>query len=208
MRAALRVVGELGVTAGLVLLMFCAYLLWGTASYTERHQRILQEQLDQELDQRKRKKDARGIELGRALALLSIPRLGADYKYAIVEGVDPESLRKGPGHYPGTAMPGQVGNFVISGHRTTYAAPFNRLNELRRGDDIVVDTRDARFTYRVIRKEVVVPTQLSVVAPVPQHPARRPSQALITLATCHPEYSARQRLIVYGVLVVREDRRT
>jgi sortase A len=140
--------------------------------------------------------------------LLRIPRLGADYKYAIVEGTDPEELRAGPGHYPDTAMPGQIGNFVISGHRTTYSAPFNRIDELRHGDDIVVDARDARYIYRVIRQEVVDPTQTDVADPVPEHPAQRPRQALITLTTCHPEYSARQRLVVYGVLASREERHT
>ena len=63
--------------------------------------------------------------------------------------MDAEHLRKGPGHYPGTALPGKIGNFVVSGHRTTYAAPFNRIGELRRGDEIVVEAREARYTYRV-----------------------------------------------------------
>jgi sortase A len=125
-----------------------------------------------------------------------------------VEGVDAAKLRQGPGHYPGTAMPGEIGNFVLSGHRTTYSAPFNRIDELRRGDDIVVDARDARYTYRVTRAEVVEPTRMEVIAPVPEHPGERPARPMITLTTCHPEYSARQRLIVYGVLAQREERTT
>ena len=114
----------------------------------------------------------------------------------------------GPGHYPGTAMPGEIGNFVLSGHRTTYAAPFNRIDELRRGDDIVVEAREARYTYRVTRTRIVEPTEVDVIAPVPGQPGREPAKAMITLSTCHPEYSAAQRLIVFGELDRREDRRT
>ncbi|WP_433500611.1 class E sortase [Sphaerimonospora sp. CA-214678] len=215
----LRAIGELGVAVGLVLLLFYAYLLWGTDSYTEGQQRALQRQLAQVFGQepgggsgdgsahgKTGNQPIKKIKLGRALALLRIPRLGADYKYAVVEGVGPEELRKGPGHYPGTALPGQIGNFVISGHRTTYAAPFKKIDELRRGDEIVVDAADARYTYRVDHKEIVEPTDLAVVDPVPGHPSRRPSKAMITMTTCHPEYSARQRLIVYGVLAKREER--
>lgn len=211
----LRVIGELGIPVGLVLLLFYAYLLWGTDSYTEEQQRVLQRQLSQRFDHeptgklsQKKSSDAPGkIKLGHALALLRIPRLGADYQYAIVEGVGPEELRMGPGHFPETALPGQVGNFVISGHRTTYAAPFNRIDELRRGDDIVVEAAEARYTYRVVRKTIVAPTDLSVIEPVPGRPARRPTKAMITMTTCHPKYSAQQRLVVYGVLAQREERR-
>ncbi|WP_326826680.1 class E sortase [Streptosporangium sp. NBC_01639] len=199
MRAALRAFGELGITAGVIVLLFCAYLLWGTGAYTAQQQTVLRRQLLQEF---KKKEPPRlgAIRLGGAMALLRIPRFGHDYRYAIVEGVGPEELRLGPGHYPGSAMPGKIGNFVLSGHRTTYAAPFNRIGELRRGDDIVVDTREARYTYQVTGTRVVAPTEVGVVAPVPDRPGRKPTNALITLATCHPEYSAAQRLIVFGKL--------
>ncbi|SNT61743.1 sortase A [Streptosporangium subroseum] len=204
MRATLRALGELSITTGLVLLLFCAYLLWGTGSYTVEQQTLLQRQLSEEKGPRLLGK----VRLGGAVAMLRIPRFGADYRYAVVEGIDRDRLRMGPGHYPGTAMPGEVGNFVLSGHRTTYAAPFNRIDELRRGDDIVVEAREARYTYRVTRTRIVEPTEVDVIAPVPDQPGREPSKALITLSTCHPEYSAAQRLIVFGELDRREDRRT
>ena len=207
MRLILRTCGELSITAGLVLLLFCAYLLWGTSAYTERQQAILQRQLAEDAAGPDDPAKSLGkLQLGRAVALLTIPRLGADYRYAIVEGVDPENLRQGPGHYPGTAQPGEIGNFVVSGHRTTYAAPFNRIDELRRGDEIVVDTREARYVYRVTQKKIVEPTQLDVIDPVPEHPDMSPAKAMITLSTCHPEYSATQRLIVFGTLASTEDR--
>ncbi|MFK4036434.1 class E sortase [Nonomuraea wenchangensis] len=199
MRAALRALGETSITAGLILMLFCAYLLWGTGSYTQSQQLLLQRELAAARAAGERGRLDR-IDLGRAVALLSIPRLGPGYRYAIVEGVGADQLRKGPGHYPGSALPGQVGNFVVSGHRTTYAAPFNRLDELERGDEIVVDAREARYTYRVTSQDVVEPDEVDVLAPVPGKPDIRPIRAYITLSTCHPEFSAAQRLIVYGVL--------
>lgn len=194
-RATLRTVGELSVTAGLILTLFCAYLLWGTSAYTESQQLLLQRELAAASAGRIEK-----IELGGALAMLRIPRLGRGYEYAVVEGVDAEHLKRGPGHYPGSALPGKVGNFVISGHRTTYAAPFNRIDELERDDEIIVEAREARYTYRVTSQDIVEPDEIEVIAPVPGKPDIRPIRAYITLSTCHPEYSAAQRLIVYGVL--------
>ncbi|MFI7105454.1 class E sortase [Nonomuraea sp. NPDC050227] len=206
MRSIFRAVGELSITAGLVLMLFCAYLLWGTGAYTKSQQLLLQRELAAEKAERDRGRIDK-IQLGRAVAMLSIPRLGRDYRYAIVEGVDAEHLKKGPGHYPDSAMPGQIGNFVVSGHRTTYAAPFKELDELERGDEIVVDAREARYTYRVTSQDVVEPTEVEVLAPVPGKPDIRPIRAYITLSTCHPEYSAAQRLIVYGVLKKTELRK-
>jgi sortase A len=199
MRAALRALGETSITAGLILMLFCAYLLWGTGAYTRSQQLLLQRELDAAKAAGERGRLDR-IDLGRAVAVLGIPKLGPGYRYAIVEGVGADQLRKGPGHYPGSALPGQIGNFVVSGHRTTYAAPFNRLDELERGDEIVVDAREARYTYRVTSQDVVEPDEVDVLAPVPGKPDIRPIRAYITLSTCHPEYSAAQRLIVYGVL--------
>ncbi|MFC4111660.1 class E sortase [Nonomuraea zeae] len=202
MRATLRAVGETSITAGLILMLFCAYLLWGTGAYTQSQQLLLQRQLAAKKDGRLAK-----IELGQAVALLRIPRLGRDYRYAVVEGVDPEHLKKGPGHYPDSAMPGQIGNFVLSGHRTTYAAPFNEIDELERDDEIIVEAREARYTYRVTSQDIVRPDEIDVLAPVPGKPDIRPIRAFITLSTCHPEYSAAERLIVYGVLKDTEPRK-
>lgn len=197
--------GDLSVTAGLVVLLFCAYLLWGTGAYTAEQQVLLIRQFVEPRDAEP-EPGLRPVRLGGAMAILSIPRLGDDYRYAVVEGVDQDRLRMGPGHYPGTAMPGKIGNFVLSGHRTTYAAPFNRIGELHRGDPIVVDTHEARYTYRVTGSRVVDPTELGVIAPVPGRPGQVPARALITLATCHPEYSAARRLVVFGELERRQNR--
>jgi sortase A len=118
----------------------------------------------------------------------------------IVEGVSVADLRVGPGHYPGTALPGQVGNFAVAGHRATHGNGFMRLNELVPGDLVVVEVQDAWLTYRVTGHEVVDPSDVSVIAPVPGDPGVPPTQPLITLTTCDPWYSAAHRLIVHGKL--------
>jgi sortase A len=116
----------------------------------------------------------------------------------VVEGVGREDLRKGPGHVPSTVMPGEPGTFAVSGHRTTYGAPFYRLDELRKGDRVLVVTKGWLFAYTVRRTQVVLPTDTWVLDDVPG-PGGTP-KATITLTTCHPRYSARQRLIVLGDL--------
>lgn len=140
------------------------------------------------------------VALGNGVAILRVPRFGRNYAVVIVEGVGRADLRRGPGHYPGTALPGQVGNFAVAGHRTTYGAPFSRLGDLRVGDAVVLETRTAWLTYRVTTSRIVPPTAVSVTAPVPAAPGRRPSAALLTLTTCNPRYSDRERLVVFGAL--------
>jgi sortase A len=198
-RTIIRSVGELCITAGLILLLFVAYELWGTGRYTASQQDKLSEQLNKEWDNERVTTER--VRLGQGLALIRIPRLGHDYDYVVVEGVSVGDLRKGPGHYPGSALPGQLGNFVISGHRTTYQAPFNKIDKLRNGDRILVDTRSKQYIYQVTGQRIVMPSDVEVVAPVPFHPKRRPTERLITLTTCHPKYSAARRLIVFGRLV-------
>ena len=199
MRTIIRSLGELCITAGLILLLFVAYELWGTGRYTAGQQNKLAAQLTKDWDSGRVTTER--VRLGHGLALIRIPRLGQNYRYVVIEGVSVSDLRKGPGHYPGTALPGQVGNFVISGHRTTYRAPFNKIDKLRHGDKILVDTRTTQYVYQVTAQRIVRPSAVDVVAPVPFHPGRRPNQRLITLTTCHPKYSAARRLIVFGRLV-------
>jgi sortase A len=200
-RIFIRSVGELCITAGVVLLLFVAYELWGTGAYTQAQQHKLGDELDRSWKAGAGKVTTERVRLGHGLALIRIPRLGKGFHYVIIEGVSVADLRKGPGHYPGTAMPGQIGNFVVSGHRTTYLAPFNKLGELRGGDKILIDTRAEQYVYKVTSTKVVQPSDVSVAAPVPEHPRANPTKRLITLTTCNPKYSAAQRLIVFGRLI-------
>lgn len=205
MRVLLRSFGELVLTGGLVLLLFVAYELWGTSAYTAAEQQALHQDLQREWGAGERVTSER-VRLGKGIALLRIPRFGKKYRFVIVEGVSVADLRKGPGHYPGTALPGEVGNFVVSGHRTTYSAPFNRVGELRKGDRILIDTRDMQYVYRVTGDRIVRPDAVAATAPVPFHPGRKPTKRLITLTTCHPKYSAARRLLIFGELVEQRRR--
>jgi sortase A len=200
-RIFIRSVGELCITAGVILLLFVAYELWGTGAYTQAQQHKLGDELDRSWKAGAGKVTTERVRLGHGLALIRIPRLGKGFHYVIIEGVSVADLRKGPGHYPGTAMPGQIGNFVVSGHRTTYLAPFNKLGELRGGDKILIDTRAKQYVYKVTSTKVVQPSDVSVAAPVPEHPRANPTKRLITLTTCNPKYSAAQRLIIFGQLI-------
>ncbi|MGP4023099.1 class E sortase [Actinomadura sp. 3N407] len=194
----IRGMGELCITAGLILMLFVTYSLWGTGRYTQGQQDRLGEEMLSKWQAPKVTTEK--VKLGKGLAMIRIPEFGKDYGFVVIEGVDREDLRKGPGHYPGTALPGQVGNFVISGHRTTYSAPFNRLGELERGDKILIDTRDRQYVYKVTDREIVKPSAVEVTAPVPGRPGRKPTERMITLTTCHPKYSAAERMIIFGEL--------
>ncbi len=110
----------------------------------------------------------------------------------MVEGTDTATLRKGPGHYPETRLPGQGGTVGVAGHRTTYLAPFRTIDELRRGERIILEMPYATFTYRVQKQEIVEPTQTSVIDDV--------GYERLVLSACHPLYSAEQRIIVFARL--------
>ncbi|MDT7547391.1 MAG: sortase [Actinomycetota bacterium] len=199
-RTFLRGLGQTLITLGIVVLLFCVYELYFTNLYTDKQQSKLGDDLTKAWHD-PAPSPAPGtslvaVALGKGIAVIRMPSLGRNYHKVVVEGVGKEDLKKGPGHYPGTALPGAVGNMVISGHRTTYGAPFNRIDELHRGDAIVLETRDTWFTYRVTSQQVVSPTAVEVTYPVPGQRGAIPTKRLLTLTTCNPKYSARQRLIV------------
>jgi sortase A len=137
------------------------------------------------------------VDDGEATARIRIPAIGVDK--IVVQGVSLTNLKKGPGHYPETPLPGQQGNAAIAGHRTTYGAPFNRVDELQPGDEIVVETVQGEFQYLVTDTEgdgngylVVSPSQVEVLDDF--------GDDRLTLTACHPKYSARQRIVVVAEL--------
>ncbi|MEO6204600.1 MAG: class E sortase [Mycobacteriales bacterium] len=203
-RSVLRGVGETLITVGVIVLLFCVYELTYTGVYTEQQQSRLGADLRHDWAEPAAtpQQSLTRVPLGHGMAVIWIPKVGmvGDRATVVVEGVSTDDLKKGPGHYPRTAMPGGLGNTVISGHRTTYGAPFNRVDELKPGDAIVLETRDAWFTYRVTGSRVVAPTAIEVTYAVPEDARAVPTQHLLTLTTCNPKYSARQRLIVRGQL--------
>lgn len=207
-RTLLRGVGQTLITLGVVVLLFCAYEVYFTNVYTEGQQSQLSDRIHETwAEPAPPPASAPQPALpGDALAIIRIPRLRMTGPVSdqgarvVVEGVSRDDLMRGPGHYPRTALPGEVGNLVISGHRTTYGAPFNRVDELQVGDAIVLETRSTWFTYRVTGERIVAPDAIEVTYPVPGRRGARPTERLLTLTTCNPKYSARQRLIVSAAL--------
>ncbi len=203
-----RGLGELLITVGLLVALFVVYELWVTDILQARTQSRLRSELSQQwvaTAPATWPEGSSGLRpappaVGNGVAVLHIPRFGSGYAPVVVEGVSDGALRQGPGHYPGTAWPGEVGNFVVSGHRTTYGRPFSRLDELQVGEPVVVEMRDRYFVYRVTGSDVVDPTRTDVILPVPERPGARPTKSLLTFTTCNPKYSASTRLIVFGEL--------
>jgi sortase (surface protein transpeptidase) len=215
-RTAARALGEVLVTAGLVLLLFVVYELWVTGLSTDQRQDELGEQLREEWSAAPAPSPRASI-LGDAFAVLHVPRLGADYQRVVLEGTSEETLEEGPGHYAGTALPGEQGNMAVAGHRVGRGSPFLELDEMQPGDPVVVETRDSWFVYRVLGdpatgdlaadptgipgRRIVGPGDIEVISPTPGAGAgSAPTGAYLTLTTCHPEYSARERLIVHARL--------
>lgn len=239
-------VGRAAVGAGLLLLAFAGYQLWGTGHSEAHAQRSLAAELEARHGPRSRPggpidlhepadaaivgpieqgqevglgatpappADPVGdttpvvapaaravpapVAVGDPLVRLRIPAIGVDK--TVVEGTSREALRSGPGHYLGTALPGRAGNVAIAGHRTTYGAPFRDIDQLVPGDEIVLESADGVFTYRVEAADdhgtghrIVAPEDVEVIADQGDH--------RLTLTACHPLYSARQRIVVTAVL--------
>jgi sortase A len=203
-RLVLRGVGQTLITVGVVCLLFVVYSLYITNLFAAADQRALDKDIDQVFTQQQEQVATGGPtqpplpELGDALARIYIPAIGLEK--VIVEGVGVSDLKKGPGHYPGTQLPGQIGNTVISGHRTTYGHPFNALDDLNPGDAIVLESATAYYTYAMTSREIVKPSAIDVTFPVPRDASAVATIAQVTLTTCHPEYSARERMIIHGTL--------
>jgi len=199
--------GRVILVVGVLVLLFIPYLLWGTGLITAQAQHDLRQQFlaSQRLHHRSTAVRPPRVPTspptvaptipapaaGSAVGIISIPRISLSM--VIVEGTDAEQLRSGPGHYPGTPLPGQAGNAAIAGHRTTYLHPFYNLDALAPGDPIDVLTGQGWFVYRVTSSQAVAPTDVAVVAPTPT--------PVLTLTTCNPRYSASQRLVVHAALV-------
>ncbi|MFD1148771.1 class E sortase, partial [Saccharothrix hoggarensis] len=241
-RKTVRAIGELLITAGLVILLFVVYEVYVTDLISAGKQDDATQALDDQWnsntvevdEQRKVQYDLLD---GQAFAKMYIPVFGPDYKFSIVEGTTDKDLEIGPGHYKGTALPGDPGNFSVAGHRVGKGAPFNDLDLLSSCDAILVETQTHWFVYRMLPKssevagwaekqanpkcanvkplgapyekavgqQIVLPTDGEVINPVPGFEGEVPvaqQAALMTLTTCHPRFSDKQRLIVHAVLTM------
>jgi sortase A len=217
-RRFLGATGRVLITGGALLLLFVAYQLWGTGIYEARAQNRLKDEFREQLQQSRATTTttttpapaitepaptvpttttapaALAFQSGDSVGIIDIPKIGLSA--AFVEGVNVDDLRNGPGHYPGTPLPGQEGNAAIAGHRTTYGAPFGDLDQLARGDEIRVQTVQGTFKYTVDEAPYVVdPNDSSPLDAMT-------GAAKLTLTTCDPKYSAANRLIVKANLVL------
>jgi sortase A len=181
---------------GTLLLLFVAYQLWGTGIREAQAQTKITREFTKtltEVDDGVIPDPVAAIASvpeGDPVAIIDIPKINVHK--TVVEGVAIPDLKKGPGHYPGTPLPGQKGNAAIAGHRTTYGAPFNRVDELKPGDTINVQTVQGRFRYIVKETQIVSPTQVEVLDDKGDN--------RLTLTACHPKYSAKQRIVVVAEL--------
>lgn len=198
MRAVLRFVASVMMVSGTLLIAdAAATLLWQepvSAFVAERQQDSLKRLLVDPPEPVERRVRRRQPLPGDAIGKLDIPAIGVS-EY-VVEGTDTGNLRKGPGHYPETPLPGEPGTVAVAGHRTTYGAPFRDLDDVKPGNEIIFDTPFGRFIYRVEDTKIVDDQDLSVLEPV--------GYKRLMLSACHPLYSAAQRIIVFAKQVRRE----
>ncbi len=208
----LGAVGRTCITAGTLILLFVLYQLWGTGIREAQAQNRLEDDFAEVLEDAQRTTTTTATTLpdeppttetappidpvpeGEPTAHIRIPAIGVDK--IVVEGVALHDLKKGPGHYPETPLPGQEGNAAIAGHRTTYGAPFNRVDELEKGDEIHIETLQGEFTYLVDETLIVSPKAVEVLDDKGDN--------RLTLSACHPKYSARERIVIVAKLAPDE----
>ncbi|MDP9800949.1 sortase A [Arcanobacterium wilhelmae] len=220
----LGVIGELLITAGVLIGLFIVWQVWYTDIAANKLQAETVEKTVKEWGEPPALKigkpqytdphikDAKPKK-GEILGIMRIPAFGYGFEYTIREGVDMESiLDKGNfGKYANTAMPGQVGNFSTAAHRQTFGAPMRNVAELKDGDPIVVETKDKYLVYRVTTADLIVdPSKVEVVAPDPykaiadhnpnSEGALNPTRRLLTITTCHPPFVSNERWIIHAEL--------
>ena len=209
-----RVIGELFITCGLVMLLFVAYQVWWTNVLAERHTQAATKNLREEWQNAGPGKDrASGpFKPGEEFAIMYIPKL--DVIVPIAEGIDKHKVLDNGmlGHYSEgelkSAMPwDKTGNFAVAGHRNTHGEPFRYINRLVAGDPIVVETKHAYYTYEMTnRLPSTPPSNTDVISPVPRQSGFTKPGRYITLTTCTPEFTSKYRLIVWGKLVEERPR--
>ena len=213
--ATLGVVGELLITAGVLLLLFIVWEIWWTDIGAHRQQAAAVEQIYQEwkapnpLANDAQPKigaprfddppQSAPVANGEAMGILRIPRFGLDNFASINEGTSLDILNTGAvGHYHDSQQPGEIGNFAVAGHRQTYGAPLKDVANLQEGDAIIVETPNAYLIYKMTEHYIVWPSESDVILPVPRQPGVEPTQRILTLTTCHPPFVSNQRWIVHA----------
>ena len=211
------VIGELLLTAGVIVLLFVAWQMWIGDIIISAQQNEQGQQISQEWDRQPAPGPPPAVETedgvwyepplmehpsaGEHMALLRVPRFGDDYAATIAGGTTrPITLDNGwVGVYDQSVMPGQVGNFSVAGHRTTWGFPLNRMDKLKIDDAIVVETAEGWYTYRYRNMQYVTPDAVDVLLDVPQVPGVETGERYMTLTACSPLYSLAERIVGYAV---------
>lgn len=210
-RTAISAVGEVFITVGILMLLMVAYQLWWTNVEGAQAIAAQRDEIVQSWDTDPTALPSSSAEIppevapkyGQPIGLLYIPRMESKVNgLPLLQGTNQDVLAKGAGHYRGTAMPGEVGNFAIAAHRSGHGEPFGDFAELRTGDLVYVRTENAWYTYKLTSDEPdLTPYDTWVIQPVPGQPGVEPTQKLITLTTCTPRYGSTGRWAWFGELV-------
>ena len=207
------VIGEILITLGVLVLLYAVWQLWvGDAIIGGQRQSqareitqewAAEEQATPEATPAPSPEPVVPAAVGDAeiFGALHIPRFGDDWVFPVAEGISKTRVLDpiGVGHYPGTAMPGDMGNVALAAHRYTQGAPFEKVPSLQIGDAIVLETAEGWYTYRFRNMEYVRPDEVSVLEPVPQRPGVAADGRYLTLTTCSPMWSTAERLAAYAV---------
>ena len=191
--------------SGALMAGFVVFLLYGTGIETRIEQRRLLQELESTSSPvlpapagrslpttANQPQERPALDLGDPLGQLSIPAISAEWVF--VSGIGADELRLGPGHFPDTPLPGEQGNMALAGHRTTHGAPFSRIDEIDPGDEIILTTSTGEYRYISVGTAIVGPADYSEIS------TQWPTIPTLSLVSCHPKYSTRQRIIVHAVL--------
>jgi sortase A len=220
LRGTIQLLGELLITAGVILLLFVAWQLWWTNVESDARQSQVIKEFAQDLGTAApapaptapAAAPAAGEDFGKpvvgtapghagTIGIMYIPRFGPGYTRPIVEGTSQDVLDTlGLGHYGNTAMPGAVGNFAVAGHRQTHGAVLDNIHTLVPGDKIYVQTKDGYYVYVFRNNQIVMPSRTDVLEPVPTQPGATPTESYLTMTSCNPRFGAEERIIAYALL--------
>jgi len=199
LRAGGRVLGDVLITIGGVILLYIVYLLWWTDVVAHQAAQGDMCQLGREWARSVAVQQPRPAQ---PFATLEIPAIRNPETWPVLDGVQQTELKQGVGWYPTTQLPGQPGNFAVAAHRRTWGDIFRYLNEVKAGDTIVVRASNTVYTYRIVQDPIYLPpTAVEVLKPIPAHSGLTQPGSYITLTTCDPVYNATRRMAVFGELV-------
>ncbi|MCA4133213.1 class E sortase [Arthrobacter sp. M4] len=216
----IQVVGELLITAGVILLLFVAWELWWTNVQADAKQDEVIKNFTQDfkgplapaVPSPSATQGTAPVDYGPppvatppahggTIGIVYIPRFGKDYTRPLIQGTSSDVLDSlGLGHYPDTTMPGAPGNFAVAGHRQTHGAVLDNIHQLVPGDRIYIQTKDAYYTYVFRNNQIVLPSRTDVILPVPTQPGATPTESYLTMTSCNPRFGAQERIIAYSIL--------